>query len=123
MAASPFQLERLLDIPHLPVIVPRLQPELLHRVIQHYGLEDCAELIALATPAQIAGMLDVDLWKSRGASTEEAFDVERFGQWLVVLVEAGVAVAAEKLTGIDLDLVVTGLSHHVSAFDLAAAST
>src|SRR5262245_9090557 len=36
-------LERILDTPHLEHAVPRLQPELLHRVIQSCGLEDCGE--------------------------------------------------------------------------------
>ena len=45
-------LDRILDTPHLEHVVPRLQPDLLHRVIQSCGLEDCGELVVLATPAQ-----------------------------------------------------------------------
>ena len=32
-------LDRILDTPHLAHVIPRLQPELLHRVIQTYGLK------------------------------------------------------------------------------------
>ena len=49
-------LERILDVPQLARIVPHLQPEVLHRVIQTCGLEDCGELVALATPTQLAGV-------------------------------------------------------------------
>ena len=50
-------LDRILDTPHLAHVVPRLQPEVLHRVIQSCGLEDCGELVALATPGQLAARL------------------------------------------------------------------
>ena len=50
-------LDRILDIPPLEQVVPRLQPDLLHRVIQICGLEDCGELVALATPEQLIAHL------------------------------------------------------------------
>ena len=50
-------LDRILDTPHLAHVVPRLPPEVLHRVIQSCGLEDCGELVALATPGQLAAGL------------------------------------------------------------------
>ena len=100
MANSSLSLDRLLNTPHLDRIIPRLQPEVLLRVIGHYGLDHCAELVALASPAQIASLLDADVWRVRAGTTEEAFDVERFGLWLAVLMQSGVAVAADKLAGI-----------------------
>ena len=57
-------LARILDTPHLEQVVPRLQPDLLHRVIQSCGLEDCGELVALATPEQLTRIFDLDLWRS-----------------------------------------------------------
>ena len=60
-------LDRILDTPHLAQVVPRLQPELLHRVIQTCGLEDCGELVALATPEQLARIFDLDLWRAAQA--------------------------------------------------------
>ena len=57
-------LDRILDIPSLEQVVPRLQPDLLHRVIQVCGLEDCGELVALATPEQLMRIFDLDLWRS-----------------------------------------------------------
>src|SRR5689334_14291160 len=37
-------LARILGLPHLERVVPRLSPDILHRVIQSCGLEDCGEL-------------------------------------------------------------------------------
>src|SRR5262249_53018060 len=72
-------LERILDTPHLPQVVPRLKPELLHRLIERCGLEDCGELVALATPDQLSRVFDLDLWRAGQPGLDEQFDAERFG--------------------------------------------
>src|SRR5262245_27437947 len=123
MANSRGLLDRLLKTPDLPAIIPRLEPEVLHRVIQACGLEDCAEFVALATPEQLARVLDADIWRPATAGTDEAFDPDRFGLWLTVLMQSGAEVAAEKLAGLDIDLVIAGLARHVAVFDYAAASS
>ena len=69
-------------IHRLAELAPRLQPELLHRVISAYGLEDCAELVAQATPAQLSHVFDLDLWRPPGPGLDEQFDAERFGVWI-----------------------------------------
>jgi uncharacterized protein DUF6178 len=110
-------LERILDTPHLAHVVPRLQPELLHRVIERCGLEDCGALVALATPGQLASIFDLDLWRAGQPGRDERFDADRFGVWLEVLADCGAAVAAQKLAAIDVDLVVAGLAQHARVFD------
>jgi len=121
--AMPLLLDRLLHTPHLERIVPHLPADTLHRVIQQCGLEDCGELVALATPEQIALMLDADVWSVHTPGTDEAFDVARFGLWLEVLMQSGAAIAAEKIAGIDVDLIITGMARHVAVFDPAAVSS
>ena len=115
-------LERILEAPHLERIVPQLQPEVLHRVIQHYGLEDCGPLVALATPGQLARVFDLDLWRAAVPGRDEQFDAGRFGNWLEVMVEAGVSGAAAALAAMDVDLVAAGLSPHVRVFVYAAVT-
>ena len=122
MTRSPLSLERLLNTPQLDRIVPHLPPGVLHRVIQHYGLEDCTELVALASPEQVARLLDEDVWHS-SAGDAAVFDVERFGVWLAVLIQSGAAAAADKLAGLDTNLVIAGLAGHVAVFDRAAVSS
>jgi hypothetical protein len=116
-------LERLLNTPDLAKIVPHLQPAVLHRVIQIGGLEGCAELVALATPEQISRVLDLDLWRVRMQGGDEELDVDRFGTWLEVLMQSGAALAAEKLMGLDIELVTAGLARHSAVFSNAAVSS
>ena len=115
-------LDRILDTPHFAHVVPRLQPELLHRVIQSCGLEDCGELVALTTPDQLARIFDLDLWHGGQPGLDEQLDADRFGVWVEVLVECGATVAAQKLAEMDVDLVIAGLSRHTRVFDRAAVT-
>jgi hypothetical protein len=113
-------LDRILSTPAIAQLVPRLQPDVLHRVIKSCGLEDSSELVALATPEQLARVFDLDLWRAGQPGRDDQFDAARFGVWLDVLLECGAEVAAQKLAGIDADLVIAGMSRHVRVFDLAA---
>src|SRR5204863_4225957 len=111
-----------MDTSHLALVVPRLSPEVLHRVVQRCGLEDCGELLALATPEQLAGVLDLDLWRADQPGLDEQFDADRFGVWLEVLLESGPAAAAQAVARMDVDLVTAALAHHLRVFDPAAVS-
>ena len=114
-------LQRILDTPHLAKAVARLQPELLHRVIQKVGLEDASELVALATPEQLSRVFDLDLWQSARPGVDEQFDAARFGTWLQVLHEAGAEVAAAKLAAMEPGVVAAGLAQHLRVFDVGTA--
>jgi len=115
-------LDRIVNTPRLERVVPRLQPEVLHQVIQSCGLEDCGDLVALATPGQLARVFDLDLWRAAQPGLDEQFDADRFGVWLEVLVGNGAAAAAQKFAGMDVDLVVAGLAQHVLVYDRAAVT-
>lgn len=110
-------LERIAATAPLAQLVPSLPPEVLHRVIEHCGLEDCGELVALATPGQLAHVLDRDLWPSDLPGLDERFDAARFGTWLEVLLELGEPAAARTLASMDVELVVAGFAAHVRVFD------
>jgi hypothetical protein len=111
------QLARLLDAPFLDRVVPRLAPETLHRLVQSRGLEACGELVTCATPAQLTSLLDLDLWHRAQPGRDEEFDVERFGEWLEVLVDAGESVAARTVAALDEHLVIVGLCRYVRVLD------
>ena len=115
-------LERMLETSDLALVVPRLSPEVLHRMVQRCGLEDCGELLALATPEQLAGVLDLDLWRADQPGLDEQFDADRFGVWIEMLVESGADAAAEIVARMDVDLVTAALAHHARVFDPAAVS-
>jgi hypothetical protein len=112
-------LDQILDTPGIAEVVPRLPPDTLHRVIDRCGLESCGALMVLATPAQVARVFDLDLWRRPEAGLDQQFDAERFGVWLEVLVEQGAEVAARLIARLDVGLVAAGLSQHVRVFDIA----
>jgi Family of unknown function (DUF6178) len=111
------RLARLLDTPALARVVPHLPPETLHQLIRHRGLEACGELVTSATPAQLASLLDLDLWHPARPGRDGQFDVDRFGEWLEVLVDTGNSVAARTVAALDKNVVVAGLSRYVRVFD------
>jgi len=114
------RLARLLDTPLLARVVPHLAPETLHQLIRHCGLDACGELVTSATPAQLTSLLDLDLWRHAQPGrpgSDEQFDVDRFGEWLEVLVDTGDSVAARTVAALDPQLVIVGLSRYVRVFD------
>ena len=111
------RLARLLDTPFLARVVPHLPPETLHQLIRYRGLDACGELVTSATPAQLTSLLDLDLWRHARPGRDEQFDVDRFGEWLEVLVDTGDSVAARTVAALDKNLVVAGLSRYVRVFD------
>src|SRR5690606_10393280 len=111
------RLARVLDAPALARVVPHLPPETLHQLIRHHGLDACGEILTSATPAQLTSVLDLDLWRHGTPGRDEQFDVDRFGEWLEVLVDTGTAVAARTLAALDPAIVVAGLSRYVRVLD------
>src|SRR5438874_10991671 len=111
------RLARLLDSPLLARVVPHLAPETLHQLIHYRGLEGCGELVTSATPAQLTSLLDLDLWRHAQPGRDEQFDVDRFGEWLEMLVNAGDSVAARTVAALDKDVVIVGLSRYLRVFD------
>ena len=92
-------------------------PETLHQLIQYRGLDACGHLVTSATPAQLTSLLDLDLWRHAQPGHDEQFDVDRFGEWLEVLVDTGDSVAARTVAALDKHLVVEGLSRYLRVFD------
>src|SRR5215217_5410824 len=111
------RLARLRDTPFLARVVPHLAPETLHQLVQYRGLDACGELVTSGTPAQLTSLLDLDLWGHAQPGRDEQFDVDRFGQWLEVLVDAGDSVAARTVAALDKHLVVAGLCRYLRVFD------
>ena len=105
-----------LDSAQLARAVQSLPAESLHQLVRTRGLEACGEIVTLATPAQLTSLLDLDLWSHKPGG-DETFDVDRFGEWLEVLIDTGDAVAARTVASLDLNLVVAGLSRYVRVFD------
>ena len=117
MSTTTDRLARLLDSPFFARVVPHLPPETLQQLIQHRGLEACGELVTSATPAQLTTLLDLDLWRGAQPGGDQQLDVDRFGDWLEVLVDIGDSVAARTVAALDQQLVIVGLSRYLRVFD------
>jgi len=111
------RLARLLDAPFLARVVPHLAPETLHQLVRYRGLDACSELVTSATPAQLTSLLDLDLWRRAQPGRDEQFDVDRFGEWLEVLADAGDSIAARTVAALDKHLVIAGLCRYLRVFD------
>src|SRR5579859_5551400 len=111
-------LARLLEQPRLVETVQSLPPRALLGLIDHVGLEDAGELVALATTAQLERMFDEDLWRSARPGEDERFDPARFALWLEVMLEAGEDFTADKLAELPQDLVALALHAQVLVIDL-----
>jgi Family of unknown function (DUF6178) len=108
---------RILETPDLPKVVQRLEPAVLHQLVQKCGLDDAGPIVAFATTHQLMGVFDHDLWQAARAGAADEFDADRFGLWLEVLVEAGAELAARKVAELDFDLVTAAFSRHLLVLD------
>jgi hypothetical protein len=111
-------LARILETPDLVAVVRRLEPRALGKLIEHVGLEDCGELVSLATTGQLRQILDEDLWRSPQPGRDEVFVASRFALWLEIMLEAGDDVAARKLAALDQDLLTLALCKQVLVIDI-----
>ena len=66
---------RILERPALVAAVRELPGAVLGKLIEHVGLEDAGELVALATTEQLERVFDDDLWRA-----ERAGGTRRFGR-------------------------------------------
>ena len=57
------------------------------------------------------------MWRPAQPGRDERFDVDRFGEWLEVLVNTGDSVAARTVAALDEHLVIVGLSRYLRVFD------
>lgn len=91
-------LGHVLDQPGLVKAVQHLPVSALARLVDQVGLEDAGELLSMASTEQVSRLLDEDLWR------EGDFDAARFLVWLEVMLEAGEAFTAQRLSELDEDL-------------------
>ena len=65
---------------------------MLKRLIDHVGLHDAGDLIALTTTEQMRDILEESLWETLIPGEAERLRPERFLEWLDVMLEAGAGV-------------------------------
>jgi hypothetical protein len=70
----------------------------LYGIIRRIGLEDCTELLPLASPQQFRALLDFDVWQGDEPS------LERLQPWLRALMQAGPEVVSSRMLAMDDEL-------------------
>jgi hypothetical protein len=112
--ASSRLLQTLQDNPALPALLRNLQPAALARLVDRIGLNDAAEVMALAPTQKLLQALDESLWKSPQPGVAETFDSRELVDWLEAWNEIGDAFVAERLAAMSDDYRALCLSHLVS---------
>jgi hypothetical protein len=111
-------LVRILESPGILAAVRDLPGAVLGRLIDRVGLEDAAELVALASTEQLERIFDEDLWRADRAGADETFRPERFAMWLRVMLEAGEDALAQRLCELPQDLVALAVHRLVLVLDM-----
>jgi hypothetical protein len=110
-------LQTLIDSPALPGFVRNLQTPVLKRLIEHVGLHDAGDLIALTTPEQMRDLFEVSLWESLTPGQAERLRPEKFLEWLDVMLEVSPAFAAQRLIELGDDFVVINFAPLLEVID------
>jgi hypothetical protein len=109
---------RLFENPNLLAAVRELPSPVLGRLINTVGLEDAAELVALATTQQLESVFDEDLWNAGPGHWEEHFDAARFALWLHAFSEAGEDALIKRFLELPLDFVILAVHRLILVIDI-----
>ena len=104
--------DAIMNEPDVEKLVPTLPVQELYYAIKEVGLADAADLVALATPAQIQGFVDLDVWD------RDRFDVERLNAWIETLSEAGYEKLGQVIEALDPETVALWLQRQAVIHDL-----
>lgn len=110
-------LTRMLEAPDFAGAVRALPAAAFVGALREIGVEDAAELVAVASREQLVAAFDEALFTNDAPGEREHFDVDRFVTWLEVLLEAGDDVAAQRLSELSEDFVLHALTALVRVLD------
>lgn len=103
-------LNALLEPLNAEACVQTLPVEDLHRFIFEVGIEDCDQLLALASVDQVRCLIDMEGWDGYLPS------LARLDTWLNALLRAGAEVLYERMKGLDDELLSWVLQQNAYAF-------
>lgn len=93
--------------------VAALPPIEVHELVHEVGFADALELIALATPAQLRGCMDIDAWN------RDSMELGGVLPWLGALVEAGYERLGQVWAELDAELAALILARTTHIYDLS----
>ncbi|MCU1279039.1 MAG: hypothetical protein JWM53_2585 [bacterium] len=104
--------DALLSEPDAAQLVPRLPVQELYYAIKEVGLADAVDLLALATPAQVQGFVDLDAWE------RDHLDETRVNAWIEALAESGYETMGQVVEKLDPELIALWLQRQAHVYDL-----
>ena len=84
----------------------------LYYAIKEVGLADAEDLLALATPAQVQGFVDLDAWE------RDHLDENRLNAWIETLAQAGYEKLGEVAEALDPEMMALWLQRQARIYDL-----
>ncbi len=111
-------LKNLIENPRMPEIVRLLSPHELSDLIDKVGVEDCGEIVSLASSEQLIKVFDMDLWRREKAGEDDSFCSQRFLLWLEILLEAGENALVTRLSEMPEDLLIAAFNSLVLVLNM-----
>lgn len=104
--------DAILSEPDAARLVPQLPVQELYYAIKEVGLADAEELVALATPEQVQGFVDLDVWE------RDHLEERRLDAWIEALGNAGFEKLGRTLEGLDPEVAALWLQRRARVYDL-----
>jgi hypothetical protein len=105
------RVELVLADPQAAALVQRIPIEEFYYLVHGVGLEDALEVLRLATPEQLQGCLDLDLWR------RDRLSAPRMLAWLEVLAELSSPALMRIVRALDPELVAFVIGRHACIYD------
>ncbi|MBK9029788.1 MAG: hypothetical protein IPL61_00340 [Myxococcales bacterium] len=106
------RVEALLEADDPAAAVAALAPNAIHELVVDVGLAEAGELLALATPAQIQGCFDLEVWD------RDRVDVAQARPWLAAILDLGFEKVGEVWHGLDPEWRALFIAAHTIIYDL-----
>ena len=106
------RIDALLSADDAESAIAALSPNEVFELVHEVGFEDAQDLIALATPSQIQGCIDLDGWN------KDQLDVAPLKPWLDALLESGFEKVGQVWGALDSELRALILQRQVKVYDL-----
>jgi len=103
----------LLELPDAERVVPGLPVQDLYYAIKEIGLDDAHELLALTSPIQVRGFLDLDLWD------RDHIQAPRLTEWWDALLELELPLMVAAVRALDVELPSLWLARQARVYDLS----
>jgi hypothetical protein len=107
------RIDALLSSDDAEAAIAQLSPGEIFELVHEVGFEDAADLIHLATPAQIRGCFDLDGW------TKDQLDTAPLRPWLSSLLDAGFEKFGQVWGQLDAELRALILQRQVKIYDVS----